>query len=236
MLTIAICDDDAVILQHLRELTVSYLPDATPYQIYDFSSSASLTAAIEAGLSPDIAFLDIQLEDANGIQLSKSLFPKGNSTQVIFVSGYIEYCSSVYETEHIYFLLKPVQEADFQRALEKAILCLETLPEKYLMIQTKTKIQRISFSSIRYIESQARKIVICCRNETVEYYSTLGSLLSQLPRNFVHCHKSFCVNMDFVAQMEPNQFLMDEQDTVPISQAKKTVTRQKFLEYLSRHI
>lgn len=234
MLSLVICDDSPEVLETLRQMVSANLPHPAPYRIDTFSSSEKLTKAVRKGLQPDIALIDIKFGQENGIHLAKQLFPLGSRTQVIFVTGYIEYCTAVYETEHIYFLVKPVNGQELQQALRKALERLNSGPEKLLTLRSRTMIQRIPLSAIRYIESRARKVIIYYGSTSYEHYSTLTDLLNQLPENFIHCHKSFCVNMEHIVRMEPDRFILSDEKTIPISQTKRTETRTRFLEFLNR--
>ena len=218
MLNIVICDDDIAIIQYLRKLVLDHFSHRN-IQLYTFSSVHTLSNALQQGLQPDIAIMDIVL---------------GEEIQVIFITGYIEYCSSVYEVEHVYFLLKPIHPAAFQRALEKAFCALDSIPQKSLTIQTKSRIHRVPFRAIRYLESQGRKVIVHCRDETLTCYATLASFTPALPSHFVHCHKSFFVNLEFVQKMEFRQFILDTNEEIPISQSKRVQTKQLFFAYLSR--
>ena len=230
MWNIVLCDDNPQVTKGLRSWVLSQFPRS---RVFSFSSAKDLEAAVERGLRADIAVLDILLGKDDGIAVAKRIFPSAAQTQVIFITGYVEYCSSVYETEHIYFLLKPIQEADFRRAMEKAVQALEHAKKSTLLVKTKTAVRRVPFASIRYLESQGRKVVLHCLEGPVECYATLSVLEEQLPRSFVSCHKSFLVNLDFVERMETRQFLLGENLRVPISQARKSRARQRFLEYFS---
>ncbi|MCI5500021.1 MAG: LytTR family DNA-binding domain-containing protein [Clostridiales bacterium] len=234
MLSVVICDDDRNATHYLHQLVSRCLYGS--YQIHEFVFLKDLKHAVAEGLQVDIAVLDIQMSDGNGIQAARQLFSRSVQTQVIFVTGYVEYCSSVYETEHTYFLLKPVQPKLFRRAMEKAVENLSKQRERCLTVYTKTKIQRIPLSSVRYIESQARKVVIHCQEEQVACYTTLAALLPQLSAEFVHCHKSFCVNMGAVRHMDIKDFVLDRGEVIPISQTKRSKTKKCFLEYVSHGV
>lgn len=127
-------------------------------RVFSFSSAKDLEAAVERGLHADIAVLDILLGQDDGITVAKRIFPSATQTQVIFITGYVEYCSSVYETEHIYFLLKPIQEATFRRAMEKAVQALEYAKKSALLVKTKTAVQRVPFASIRYLRAKGGRL------------------------------------------------------------------------------
>lgn len=116
MWNIVLCDDNPQVTKGLQNWVLAQFPQS---RVFSFSSAKDLEAAVERGLHADIAVLDILLGQDDGITVAKRIFPSATQTQVIFITGYVEYCSSVYETEHIYFLLKPIQEATFRRAMEK---------------------------------------------------------------------------------------------------------------------
>ena len=115
MYTIYICDDDALFASSLCAKVQQLFPGS--FQISVFHSIRTLQAAAEK-TPPNIALLDIQLGQDNGISLAKQLFPSPSQTQVIFITGYVEYCSDVYETEHIYFLLKPLDPVLLKKSLQ----------------------------------------------------------------------------------------------------------------------
>lgn len=120
MLRIVICDDNAEIISCLQTWICARFSQES-VKIFSFASAKDLTDAVRQGLRADIAILDILLGKDNGILLAKQLFPSAAQTQVIFITGYVEYCSAVYETEHIYFLLKPLKEQAFHKAMDKAL-------------------------------------------------------------------------------------------------------------------
>lgn len=236
MLNILICDDDVLLVQHLRGLVHDAL-SSRPHRIDTFSTAAGLRQAVRQGMQADLAILDIRLEgENNGIQLAKELFPEGSRTQVIFLTAYLEFCSAVYETDHIYFLLKPVDPVLLERALEKAIARREERRGHSLVMDTRGGVYRIPFAEIRYLESRGRKVVIFGSAQPVEQYGSLTALMSQMPPHFLQCHKSFCVNMDCVREMRANFFLLDRGENIPISQSKKADTRARFLDYLNHYL
>lgn len=233
MLRIVICDDNAEIISCLQTWICARFSQES-VKIFSFASAKDLTDAVGQGLQADIAILDILLGEDNGILLAKQLFPSAAQTQVIFITGYVEYCSAVYETEHIYFLLKPLKEQAFHKAMDKALRAWQDTRKGELLVQTKRSIQRIPFPSIRYLESMGRKVRLYCQDEVVECYATLSVLANDLPGHFVSCHKSFLVNLDYVKKMEANQFVLTGNEEIPISQAKKGHAKRCFLDYVSR--
>lgn len=87
-------------------------------------------------------------------------------------------------------------------------------------------------ASIAYIESDGRKARIHCRDGVFETYAKLSDLLGLLPTSFVQCHKSFLVNLDHVARIEPDKFLLKSDEEVPVSRRCNRAVRDVWKRYL----
>ena len=105
MLRIAICDDERIHRRHTAELIDSALA-ARSADISCFDSSEALLQAVVSGYAPDIAVLDIQMGEMDGISLAKRLNALTPSCRIIFVTSYLAFATEVYSTEHVYFILK----------------------------------------------------------------------------------------------------------------------------------
>ena len=88
MLCIAICDDERIHLRHTAELIDSALA-ARSADISCFDSSEALLQAVVSGYAPDIAVLDIQMGEMDGISLAKRLNALTPSCRIIFVTSYL---------------------------------------------------------------------------------------------------------------------------------------------------
>lgn len=68
--------------------------------------------------SCDVAFLDIELGDMNGIELGKRLKELNPKTNLIFVTGYLEYAVSAYALHASGYLAKPASRDAIRIELE----------------------------------------------------------------------------------------------------------------------
>lgn len=233
MLSIAICDDEYGAAKRLQEMTEECC-NGRETQIQCFSDRASLIRELQHDYHPDIVLMDILLQDGNGIDIARELFPGGSATQVIFVTGYLEYASDVYETEHVYFLHKPVKMDILRRAIDKAERKLNEQGEKMLTIQINRQIRRIPCSQIFCIEHCIRKVILHCEKEKIEYYDTLSSLSQKLPGTFLRCHKGYFVNLDYVSRLETDFFTLTDGSKVPISRTRRSAVKKTFMDYMNQ--
>lgn len=65
----------------------------------------------------DIVFLDIEMPDMNGLELSESLFEKKPDIDVVFVTAYDKYALRAFQAHGIGYLLKPVSLEDVKKQI-----------------------------------------------------------------------------------------------------------------------
>jgi len=163
---------------------------------------------------PDILFLDIQMRDLTGIQLSSLLKDKA---KIIFTTAYPQFAVEGFELNAIDYLLKPIAFNRFITAVEKARTMLQqtttkpavTTPEEdYFFIKTdgKNKFKRVSIADIFYVESIKNYIVIHTREEQIVTYNTLKYFEENLPESlFTKIHKSFIIALNKIEKTDTNE-------------------------------
>lgn len=180
---------------------------------------ATTTLALEAlqlieKHQPDIIFLDIQMRDLTGIQLSALIKDK---VKIIFTTAYPQFAVEGFELNAVDYLLKPIAFNRFISAVEKAratILQTEIKPtndiiqEDYFFIKTdgKNKFKRVAVADIFYIESIKNYIVVHTLDEQIVTYNTLKYFEEKLPENqFIKIHKSFVVALNKIEKTDNNE-------------------------------
>ena len=105
-LNIAICDDEEIIREQIKELIekTGLCPEL-------FETGDGLLAA---GKQFDIVFLDIQMEGTDGIETAKRLRQRDEDTILIFITGIREYVFQAFDVAAFHYLLKPIEEDKFR--------------------------------------------------------------------------------------------------------------------------
>lgn len=97
MLQLAVCDDEAICLRQTVDILRAALGD-TPHQLKTFENAPAMLAMLaEDGYRPDIAVLDICMDDMDGITLAKQINRLAPACRVIFLSSYAGYLMDAYE-------------------------------------------------------------------------------------------------------------------------------------------
>lgn len=140
MLKLAICEDNDIQRRQIHTLSCSSLE--IPVEIDTFSSATDFLNQISNEQCPyHIILMDIELgsESVSGIKLAQRINLLNPNTQIIFISQYLQYASSVYETDHIYFVYKqPLKD------LFLSWLKIVKIRKQYLIILLQKKILLIT--------------------------------------------------------------------------------------------
>ena len=235
MRRILLCDDDPVQAKQLSELVVRLMGPDTSVAFCD--SEEKLVKSLEGASVPSVVLMDIELgAGVCGIDVVKRLFPAGSGVQVIYITGYIEYCTKVYETEHISFLVKPVLEQELKAALDRALNRTAENIREGIMIRSRSELLFLPFSELRFLESAGRKMRFFCGNQIYESYARLKNVVQTLDSRFYQCHKSFVVNLDWVDSCNGKDYALTTGERVPISSRYRAAAKSAFLRHLSHTV
>ena len=230
MLNITVCDDDPVSCRTMAGM-LGTLDGELENRTTCYTSVGQMKEAMRLTGTPDIAVMDIRLQKDNGIDVVKEVF-QGTETQIIYATSFIECCQEVYETDHVWLLKKPVSREYLIKALQEAVKRIKSTEEKFYL-KSGSKVLSLPARDILYFESEGRKIRIRTDQEEYEVYSTIEKMCEQAGPEFVHCHKSFLINMNRVKSMERNGFAMDNGRLIPISRSMGENARDSFFHFLS---
>ena len=235
MPSIVLFDDDMHALSATRALVEEHLPQGLSFDILEATSLDELKAIIATGTHVDILISDIIMPDSplSGIQVVQQLFPPESGTQVIYTSGHLEQATEVYATNHLYFLLKPVDPHKLHDALEKACIAFGRRQPAMLRIKSGHQEHLINISTIVYLESVLHKAIVHTRTQTYETYAKLDDLHAQLPSSFSRCHRSFVVNLACVSSLKEDAVHLHDGTVLPVSRRRSRQVQHDLLAYLS---
>ena len=112
---VIIVDDERFILQGTVPIVAEVMPYAT---ITGFTKPSEAISYAEKHRI-DIAFLDIELGNMNGIELCEKLTEINSTTNVVFLTSYPDYAQKAWDTAASGFLVKPVKKEDISVQLKK---------------------------------------------------------------------------------------------------------------------
>ncbi len=111
---ILILEDEEQALNRLQKIITSVVPDAEI--VGTGTSIAEAVNWFHANPLPDLVFMDIQLSDGSSFQIFNSV---KIGCPVIFTTAYESYAMQAFKVNSVDYLLKPIDETDVKRAIEK---------------------------------------------------------------------------------------------------------------------
>ncbi len=205
MLRIAICDDDSkftrkletLVLQESQKLGIRADTDV-------FSDGKTLLKSFQNGDHYELIFIDIEMEQVDGITAARRIREIDRTVLLVYVSGYDKYLKELFEVEPFRFLSKPLNHAQFDRYFKEACKRINET-EVFYQFTFNKEIRKISVKDIVYFESNNRIVYIHLKDGTNEYfYGKLNNVEKELAASrqyFLRIHQSFLVNYDYIIKM-----------------------------------
>jgi len=226
---IAVCDDQNMHAEYTARI-IEGIPEYSDSEIFKFSNPTELIGAIEKGkICPDIAVLDIQMEEMDGIRLAQRINAVAPQCSIVFLTAYLDYAPKAYDAEHSYFVLKSQIKERLPLALAKAAKEKENREKTYLTMEAQVGGLRLSVSEILYFERVLRKTKAVADSGEYWVKSKPDELLKGMALSeFFHCHQSFWVNMNRVVSLNSEGFTLEGGGFVPVSRPYKSEAKERF--------
>ena len=176
---------------------------------------------------PDLLFLDVQMPECDGFDVLESL-GKDAPAAIIFVTAYDQYALRAFEAGALDYLLKPFDNARFDRALARAkekIAQGKGLPKKLqrLTIKSAGQVAFVSLSEIDWIEAADYYAALHVGEKTHLLRRSMAELEQDLdPAAFCRIHRSTIVNLERVRGLKLSedgdyQVLLESGNTLRMS-------------------
>ena len=207
------------------------------------SAVEALTYLHEHPGSVDLAFLDIQMQELNGLELARVLGPTG--PRVVFTTAFSQYALEGYRVDALDYLVKPFNYEEFLRAAGKARAYAElvaqhttapaaTAPEEeeYLFLKAEYQLVRVALSDVLYVEGLKDYVKVHLKSTPRALLSlmSLKAMEEKLPaRRFMRIHRSFIVALDKIEAVRRLTVQIGAV-TIPVGDQYK----EAFLQFLSR--
>lgn len=210
-LRIAVCDDETdalttesrMIRELLAEKKVSYTLD----------TYASAKELLSSDVVYDILFLDVEMDDMNGIDAAEKLLESKKDSFIFFITNYSIYSDRASDIRAHRYLSKPVDRERLSGGINSALKKISDTSKTITVTDMASKKQyELPIASIIFIENTGRhtKIYLTARPAFVaeEIFSTIQKRIESEVDYFAVPHQSYCVNMRFVDDYDKKEVRM----------------------------
>jgi two-component system, LytTR family, response regulator len=159
---------------------------------------------------PDLLFLDVQMPECDGFDVLE-LLGGDLPPAVIFVTAYDEYALRAFEAGALDYLLKPFDNARFNRALGRAKerIAHGSDPQRRIervAVKSAGQVAFLRISEIDWIEAADYYVCLHVGSKTHMLRRSMSELAQELdPRVFCRIHRSTIVNLDRTCGLELNE-------------------------------
>lgn len=229
-MNIAICDDEKVYVDDIKQ----HIDTFSKENNIDFEQSIFTDSSdmLSSSIKFDIAILDVEMDNINGIKLGEELRKRNPHIILIYVTAHRKYLDDALNLNAVRFFEKPLDSQRFYRGLRDAIKRIDNTSISFYLKDKKIT-ERISAQDIIFVEIEKRKTRVVTRDK--EYHSDHNinfwrdNLKSTI---FISPHKSYIINFNYVTSYERNRILLDDKHEVNIARNRQADFYQKFMRFM----
>ncbi len=233
MFQFAVCDDESFMRQDIVNRLARFMKERhLSCQICQFESCRSLLVCKTAF---DMLFLDIQMEEPDGIEAARQWRKQGRGGLLIFITVLKECVFDAFEVQAFDYFVKPMDETRFQSTMARALDTLKRKPSEKLLIQRENACEVVPFSEVVYCEVLGRKIYLHQQDgQVIEYYERMDNLEKNVDGRFFRCHRSYLVNLDYVRHCREGVVGLADGHVIPVSRLRKRELMQALLTHMQK--
>ena len=223
-----IVDDEPLARRNLRLL----LQNDPDIDIVGEAASGREALALINKHSPDLVFLDIQMPELDGFGVLENI-DAAKLPAIVFVTAFDQYALKAFDFHALDYLLKPFDDARFEKALRRAKLQLEqrelkdlserlvallggreagsrepARPSPYvsrLLIKSGGRVFFLKTDEIDYIRAEDYYVKLHVGRKGHLLRETMTEMEAKLdPEKFLRIHRSTIVNIERIRELQPH--------------------------------
>lgn len=177
----------------------------------------------------DLIFLDIEMPEMSGIELTKNL--SGKDTIIIFTTSNREYALEAFELNIADYILKPVMPARFLQAVSKAQAIIDSRKEnvevtrdEFLFVRDSNITRRLKLDDILYAEAMGDYVKFYTQEKMFAIHGKMKTAEERLPKeNFIRVHRSYIVSVGKIDTLQDGGIMINGK-FIPVADAyRKTL-------------
>lgn len=237
MFLIAVCDDEEYFRLQEKKLITAYMKKSGyDFRIDVFSSGKKLLEQEAEGIRYDVVFLDINMEELDGMETARKIREISHDIFIAFVTAYANYALDGYQVDAVRYILK-----NNLTLAESVFECMDTVTAKMNCAAAKKMFhfhegsKNISLERLLFIESRLHKLEFYIMEEKLNKYTLYGTLNSMEEElsghTFVRIHQSYLVNMKHIAKVSRYEVLLNNGRKLVIPKKRYQFVEETFVSY-----
>jgi len=213
--TAIVVDDEPHLLAFLRSALASHWPEL---EILGEALDGPGAIELFEARRPDVAFLDVQMPGASGLDVARHL---AGRCHVVFVTAHEQYAVRAFETAAVDYLLKPVEDGRLAATVARLRtrlaaappdlrVLLDALAERsrpadhleWLTVQRRQDVVLVAVEEVDVFEASNKYTLAVTRGDEWVIRTSLKELEAQLdPARFWRVHRNAIVRVEGIARV-----------------------------------
>lgn len=221
MFKIAICDDDEVYAELIRNEIINF--NKNEYKIYIYSSALQV---LEAKIKFDILFLDIEMPEISGIELKRKLEKSNFKGMIVYITNYEQYMNEAFGKNVIAYISK-----DKIYRVKDILLKFERNNSMNKIIKISDTVLKIN--DIYYVKADKGYSYIFTKDKSYYFSIYLTDILQRINSDlFMQVHRSFLVNFSYIDKFNEKEITLIDGRIIKLSRKFKDEFIKKYYAYL----
>jgi len=203
MLNFVICDDNQNAINRFIKMLESIIIKHNLDGQISFSTTipTELLSYIENN-HIDVAILDIDFknEKTSGLKIAEEIRKRNKNTYIIFITAHLEFGLIAYKYKTFDYIAKPITLERLEDTILRLFEDIKEDNEKYVRLNNNKTI--IPENNIKFIQKDGMKLVFHTDTRDYTTYNSFNKIGSNLPKQFVRCHKSYIVNLKKISDID----------------------------------
>lgn len=229
---ILLCDDEQQYIDELKIHIEEFMKSRSiGFEIHTFNNPQQV---VESDTVYQLAFLDIQMNELDGISLAKILKERNNKIVIFFVTSFNDYQDDAMDLRAFRFFEKPYNVDRLYSGLEKA---MEYIDESHIdfFIYTSNEQKKILVDDVIYVERGNRQVTLVTTQGNYTTRETFDEWCEILQNSFFYrVHKSFIVNLHYVTSYKYSEIFIQNNIRIPIASRRQTDFHKFWFAYLRK--
>lgn len=232
---IYICDDSKMDTARLRHYLEKYArSEKIEVEVEEYHSAADMLSAHEAAKEkPVLIFLDIYMNQMDGIEAARKLRSLGVRTSILFTTSSREHAMDAFQVYADGYLVKPFDYEDFRHAMSKVGGKLHSAC-RMIDVRIDRMNRKFRIKDICFTETDNHGVQIHCVDNVYRANISMEGikeLIGEEP-SFIMCGRSYLINFDYVEALDNEMIYMKDQEIIPVPVRLRKQIKEQYQQYL----
>lgn len=229
---ILICDDQIEFINETKNHVEEYMK--SHFINYEIEVETNPQKIIDNDSIYQLAFLDIQMEQVDGLSLAKVLKERNPKMIIFFITSFNDYQDDAMDLRAFRFFEKPFNAERLYSGLDKA---MEYIDETYIdfYLYTNNEQKKILIDDVIYVERLNRQVHLVTTQGKFITRESFDDWCETLQNTFFYrVHKSFIVNLHYVTSYKYSELILQNEISIPIATRRQSDFHKFWFAYLRR--